>query len=321
MAENTTLSGVGPFVKLYAASEIQEVVRALALESRMLEDPAGEEGLLFCWTGERAVVMGKNQNPWRECNLDFIREAECKLARRISGGGTVYHDPGNLNISWILPRDGYRAEQMHGLMCRALHALDIAAEVGNGGSLLVAGKKISGSAFCYRKDRVLHHGTLLVDANLGELRAALAHPKMQMETHAVDSVPAAVVNLKTLKPEINKTQIQESLVKEAEKVFGPLQKLETLPDIEKEVHQLSSDEWLWAQTPAFSGQLTLHDGREIAFKVRKGKMIECRVEGEQADLMVTPDFPAGDYAALEKGLAVDTGSVRELLMRNGWLKI
>ena len=308
-------------MKFYAPTGIQEVVRSLALESRMLDDPAGEEGLLFCWSGEPAVVMGKNQNPWRECNLDFIRERGCKLARRVSGGGTVYHDPGNLNISWVLPRDGYRAEALHGILIRALNQLDISAELGNGGSLVVRGKKISGTAFCYRKDRVLHHGTLLLDANLGELRAALSHPKLQMETHAVESMPASVINLKELKPEMNKCQIQESLVMEAEKVFGVLQPLVALPQLDSEVERLSTHEWIWEQTPAFASQLTLPGGVQLQFKVRKGKMIECRVGDQELDMSIPPNFPEGTFGEVEKALGVSEGVVGKALVQNGWAKV
>ncbi len=308
-------------MKFYAPSGIQGVIRALALESRMLEDPAGEDGLLFCWSGEKAVVMGKNQNPWRECDLDFIRETDCTLARRVSGGGTVYHDPGNLNISWVLPRDKYRAEEMHGILIRALNQLDITAELGNGGSLVVAGKKISGSAFCYRKDRVLHHGTLLLDADLGELRAALAPPKMRIETHAVDSVPAPVINLKTLQPEIDKRLIQESLLKEAEKTFGNLEPLQELPDIQSEADHLTTDEWLWGQTPAFTSQVKLPEGGELHFKVRKGKITECRVGGQKIDLAPAPGFPDGDYAELDQALGLRAGGMDALFKQSGWMKI
>lgn len=308
-------------MKFFAPAGLQDVYRSLALENLLLEAPAAEEGLLFCWRGEPAVVMGKNQNPWRECNLDFIRERGCKLARRISGGGTVYHDPGNLNISWILPRGDYSADKMHGILIRSLSAVGIDAAVGKGGALTVKGKKISGSAFCYRKDRVLHHGTLLVDADLDTLRAALSPSRFQLQTHAVASLPAAVMNLKDLRPEVDRKQIQESLLAEAGKVFGSLSPLQRMPEVEMEALRLAADEWIWAQTPGFHTRLMLPEGCGLTLQVRKGKVSECRIGEVQVDLREPPDFPYGDFGELERKLGMAAGGIRGLVAEAGWVKI
>lgn len=308
-------------MKIFAPEGVLTVYQALALENLLLEDPAGADGVLFCWSGECAVVMGKNQNPWRECQLDFIRASGCKLARRVSGGGTVYHDPGNMNISWILPREVYRAEKMHGILIRALNRLGVPAAMGDGGSLVLNGQKISGSAFCYRKDRVLHHGTLLIDADLAALRTALMPPSLRMQTHAVDSVPASVVNLQALYPELTKTGIQQSLVKEAESHFGPMDLLREMPDCDSEALRLASDEWIWHQTPSFRSEVRLPNGEVLAFQVRKGKMVECSVGSQVLDLAAAPIFPDGDFSELETRLGIERGRMEGLLAKAGWRKL
>jgi lipoate---protein ligase len=308
-------------VKMYAPAGVMDVYRALALENVFLDDATLTEPLLFCWVGDAAVVMGKNQNPWRECNLPVIRGRKLKLARRVSGGGSVYHDPGNLNISWILPREEYRAEAMHELFIRALGRLGIQARLGQGGSIVVAEGKISGSAFCYRKDKVLHHGTLLLDADLDLLQAALSPPGLKMHTHAVASVPASVVNLKTLLPELNREQIQDALMQEAESRFGEVEPIDEpgLPaDLEHEGVRLASSEWIWAQTPGFHSQVTLQDGRELRFRVHKGKMSELQVNGVTLELERLPDFPGGDFRELEGKLG---SAIADVFSQAGWIRI
>lgn len=308
-------------MKFYAPAGAQDVYRALALETVLLDHFPGSEPVLFCWIGASAVVMGKNQNPWKECNLDWIKDQELHLARRISGGGTVYHDKGNLNISWILPRAEYRAENVHQLLIRTLATLDISAELSKGGSLTVDGSKISGSAFCYRKDRVLHHGTLLVEADLPRLRAALSPTGISMETHAVPSQPASVVNIKTLQPTLSFGKIQRALLETAEKFFGPATPLsvENFEDLlKKETVRLASPEWIWGQTPSFKTSTIFPDGRTLFYKVRKGGITDITCNGKEIVLNKVPSFPQGDFTELEAQLNLEANTFAEFLRSEGW---
>lgn len=310
-------------MKIFAPEEVQSVYRSLALENLWLGHPAGEAGLLFCWCGEASVVMGKHQNPWRECRLAYIREQGLPLARRVSGGGTVYHDPGNLNISWILPREKYRAEEMHGLLIRSLKSLGVPAEAGAGGSLVAAGKKISGSAFCYRKDRVLHHGTLLLNADLEKLSMALSAPELEMQTHAVDSVRASVMNLRARDPELTRRKVTGALIREAEKIFGKVEALAEgdLPEhLEEETARLASADWIWNQTPGFRSILKWPDGRELRFRVHKGKMTECQSGDLEIELKGGVPFPDGDFGRLELQLGWEKGSIPLKMAEAGWIK-
>lgn len=310
-------------MKFYAPSGLQNVYRSLALENLLLESLLGPEVTLSCWRGESAVVMGKNQNPWRECNLAWIQEQKLRLARRVSGGGAVYHDEGNLNISWNLPRGKYQAADMHNLLIRALSLLNIPAEVSKGGSITVDGKKISGSAFCYRKDRVLHHGTLLMEANLPRLRSALSPRQVKMETHAVPSQPAPVVNLKTLNPQLTVGKVQRALIDAAEKVFGPATplSLEAYIDqkaLDMESERLASAEWIWGQTPGFHSCLKLSEENELTFKVQKGEITEMKHNDRILPLAKRPGFPEGDYSEIEHALGLSPGDFGALLIKEGW---
>lgn len=180
---------------LIVEAQTLDVYRNLALEAYLMEQMADAGPLLFLWRSDCAVVMGKNQNPWRECRLDWMTAEGVPLARRISGGGTVYHDAGNLNYCVIVDRAAYREEQAYEMVFSALATLGVQAERTGKSNLSVNGYKFSGNAFCFRKGRAMHHGTLLLDTDLDRLNRYLGSMIDGIETHAIASVPADVANL------------------------------------------------------------------------------------------------------------------------------
>lgn len=159
--------------------------------------------VLFLWRSECAVVLGKNQNPWQECRLDRMREEGVPLARRISGGGTVYHDAGNLNYCVIVDRTSYKEMQAFEMVVWALAPFGIRATRTGASNLAVDGLKFSGNAFSFRKGRALHHGTLLLNTDLERLGRYLGSMFDGIETHAIPSVPANVTNLNLSLPEVS----------------------------------------------------------------------------------------------------------------------
>ncbi|MDA3873370.1 MAG: biotin/lipoate A/B protein ligase family protein [Kiritimatiellae bacterium] len=299
-----------------------EVYHALAMEQCLLNQSEITEPILFGWIGEPSVVLGKNQNPWRECNLGVIRELNLKLARRVSGGGAVYHDTGNLNLSWILPRGAYSPQRMYELLLQALSRLGISAEVGKGGVFRVAGKKIGGSAFCYRKEKVLHHGTLLLQADLARLKASLSPPRLMMSTHAVASLPAAVINLCTGYPEITPQRILKALRTEAEGLFGASRDLpsECLPDfqVRQEREQQASAEWIWGQTPRFHTTLDVPGRGRLDLTLTKGRVAEIRLNGTAVSLPNPVPFALDHLGDLDVVFQLDPGTFSAVLQQEGW---
>ncbi len=179
---------------LIVQSKSTDVYRNLAVEEWLLEN-APHLPVLLLYINSPCVVIGKNQNPWRECRLSLMEKDKVPLARRISGGGAVYHDEGNLNVSVIVPRTQYREEKQYELIFETLETFGIQASKLRKNSLAVNGKKFSGQAFCFRSDRVLHHGTLLVNSDLQRLGRYLGSEITGIETKAVASIPAEVMNL------------------------------------------------------------------------------------------------------------------------------
>lgn len=204
---------------LTVRSKSTDVYRNLAMEEWLL-DHAPQLPVLFLYVNDPCVVIGKNQNPWRECRLSLMEEEGVPLARRVSGGGAVYHDGGNLNLSILVPRTDYREDRQYELIFQTLEAFGIRASKVRKNTLAVDGKKFSGQAFCYRKDRVLHHGTLLVNADLARLGRYLGPELDGIETKAVASVPAEVANLSEFAPELTVESLSKALIETFKKEYG-----------------------------------------------------------------------------------------------------
>jgi lipoate-protein ligase A len=190
-----------------------------------------------------------------------------QLARRISGGGAVYHDEGNLNYAFFLPRASYRPEIVFGWIIDVLHTLGFTVERVNRTSLVVAGKKVSGNAFCYRRDAVLHHGTLLVTADLSKLRRALQPRGWSFTSRATVSVPMSVTNLADLQPGLSLADVESAFVDH----FGE-GALFPNPDAVDSAEFVGGD-WLWNRTPEFHV-----DTGDLSFTVQHGMIIEGPAE-------------------------------------------
>lgn len=294
-----------------------DVFGGLAREALAL-DQQRPEPLLLLWRSESAVVLGKNQNPWKECNLQLLQERGLPLARRISGGGTVYHDPGNLNISWVIPREQYVPESLYAVLRAALTSWGLAAETHPNGATLIGGKKISGSAFCYRKTHVLHHGTLLVDANLAQLRAVLSPPQNRLSTHAVASIPAAVQNLSALRPEISLDMLCRTVKEAAAQAFGPLFSLnaEALQPSAAALNEIRQPEWIYGQTPAFRLQLPL-GGTSASLEIRRGSIEKIFCGGVPLPLSAPLPFSPAGLPPLAKLLDCGESALAGLLRQQG----
>lgn len=297
------------------------VFDGLAAEHLLSERPADNGPACIFWQGPAALVMGKNQNPWREVNLREVRAEGIPLARRISGGGTVYHDPGNLNLSWVIPRDQYRAELITGLFFDALQELGLEGTPGVNGGIRLKGKKVSGAAFCYRKDYVLHHGTLLLSADLPRMRRLLSPPRLHVDTHAVRSVPAAVANLTDFIPGLTLEELHALFTRHTEQVFGPLEPVTQLGDpqeLRSASDSFQSAAWLWDQTPAFSVTIEDGTGSSFSFKVRKGIASSWSVDGTgRTDIPELP-FRNQSIPLWAEALRISAAQLETALQDTGW---
>jgi lipoate-protein ligase A len=240
-----------------------DVFTHLAWEEWLMESVRGP--VLMLWQSDCAVVMGKNQNPWRECRLALMELEGVALARRISGGGTVYHDAGNLNYAVMVDRVDYREDMAFEMVLNALASVGVKAERRCKSNLFVEGGKCSGTAFAFRKDRVLHHGTLLLESDLERLERYLGSDCSGIETHAVASVPARVANLG-----VSQDRMRAALRGAFSETYGGAERVAVFPDepsIAAIVAERRALDWVLGSTPRFTVQLA---DRAVEVDFRKG---------------------------------------------------
>lgn len=168
----------------------------LALEELLLGQSGGEE-FFFLWRSSPCVVVGKNQNAWQEVDCLQAQKMGIPIYRRISGGGTVFHDQGNVNFTFIrnAPQGSLGFEDFLQPVIGALETLGIPAKRANHSDLLLHGAKISGNAQMQKKGRMLHHGTLLFDSDIGALGKLLFFADKDMDSKAVRSRRSGVTNI------------------------------------------------------------------------------------------------------------------------------
>ena len=192
----------------------------LAREQVLLEQGPADGVILYLWQNQNTVVIGRNQNAFKECRTSLLEEEGGKLARRLSGGGAVFHDLGNLNFTFLLPRADFDVRRQLEVICTACRELGIPAEISGRNDLQAEGQKFSGNAFYKSADRAYHHGTLLLNVDMGKLGRYLSPPKAKLQAKGVDSVRARVTNLTSFVPDLSVDTMKAQLVRAAERVYG-----------------------------------------------------------------------------------------------------
>jgi len=238
-----------------------DVFTHLAWEECLMESVRGP--VLMLWQSDGAVVMGKNQNPWRECRLALMEAEGVALARRISGGGTVFHDAGNLNYAVMVDRVDYREDTAFEMVEEALASVGVEAERRCKSNLFVEEGKCSGTAFAFRKDRVLHHGTLLLQSDLERLERYLGSDCEGIETHAVASVPARVANVG-----VAEDRVRAALKDAFYRMYVGAERERWVPDeavVAERAAKRRALDWVLGATPRFTVQLA-GEAMEVDFR-------------------------------------------------------
>ncbi|HEY4544131.1 MAG TPA: lipoate--protein ligase family protein, partial [Tissierellaceae bacterium] len=192
-------------------SENYDPAYNLALEEYLIEK---EESILYLWQNDKTIVIGRNQNPYKECNIDKIKKDKINLVRRRSGGGAVYHDLGNLNFTIISKKNNNNIEENFDFVNKALNSIGIESVFNGRNDLHVLDKKISGNAFFEENNIFCHHGTLLVDVDMNKLSQYLTASKLKLDSKGIKSIKSRVLNLKDLNENITIDLINDAFVKQ-----------------------------------------------------------------------------------------------------------
>jgi lipoate-protein ligase A len=250
----------------------------LAFESHLIEAYDPGTWVLYLWQNERTVVIGRNQNPWKECRPDLLKADGGRLIRRMSGGGAVYHDLGNLNFTFVSKNADDQIEKNLDIIIRALKTFGIDAVFSGKNDLLVQGAKISGSAFLVEEEVLCHHGTLLVHTDLSQLGKYLTPSQEKLRSKGIDSVAARVVNLADLNPALSVPALKAAILAVFASESGANQVEEIAPPLsflDESIAHYSSRQWNFGASPAFDARYeTRFDWGEIdlCLSVTDGKI-------------------------------------------------
>ena len=225
--------------------------RNIALEKYLTLRAAEGECVLFLWQNQRTVVIGRNQNAWEECRIKALREDGGYLARRLSGGGAVYHDLGNLNFSFAARKADYDTARQSEVILRAVRMLGIPALRTGRNDFEAAGRKFSGNAFYETKGCCCHHGTVMLDVDTAVMAKYL---------NASPSVRARVVNLKEFRADLSVEMLNAALLKAFGDVYGlPVEALaldtRAEEEIQSEAETLASEAWLFPPRMPFTVEI------------------------------------------------------------------
>jgi lipoate-protein ligase A len=260
----------------------------LALEEYLLNRQDIREDIFLLWQNHPVVVVGRNQNTVEEINQEFIHSRGIEVVRRISGGGAVYHDLGNLNFTFIADdQPGIKLEftRFTAPVIKALEIIGIKAEDQGRNDITIQGKKFSGNAQCRLYGRVMHHGTILFDSNLEDMQKALTVDPAKISSKGVKSVRSRVTNIKEHAPSLTIEEFRDILKNTIDKGRSSrelypeeLSAVESLRD-----NKFRTFEWVYGSSPPFnvrkSGRFNW-GGIEFRLEVKKGHITECKIYGD-----------------------------------------
>lgn len=294
----------------------------LALEEYVLRHRMDDDDLLLFYVNEPSIIIGRNQNTIEEIASDVVEARGIHVVRRVSGGGAVYHDRGNLNFSFMT-RDVHgrfnRYDDFNGPVVEVLRAAGVPAELSGRNDILADGRKISGNAQFATPDRMLSHGTLLFDSNLDEVTAALRPKAGKVESKGVKSIRSRVANISEFAKEA--LDVEELKDRILQRIFGTRDRA-LIPTLSMssadwhEVRTLQSQkyetwDWNYGQNPASNVQRAQRfAGGEIdvRYNIQDGRIAGVRIFGD-----FLGQHEVSELEGLLLGLPFDAPSVGPVL--------
>jgi lipoate-protein ligase A len=252
-----------------------------------------KEDCFMLWQNDNAIIVGKHQNALAEINLDYVKEHDIKVVRRLSGGGAVYHDMGNLNFTFT--RTSEREDDLVDFrrytkpIIEVLQGMGVNAEFSGRNDIMIEGKKFSGNAEHVFKNKVMHHGTLLFSSDMPNISGALKINPLKYKDRAVKSIPKRVTNIQDhLKEKISVEEFADRIMDYITSHFDDCKRYEFTPEDLAKIEEIKKEkyktwDWNFGYSPNYDfkqGVKTKGGLLEMNMNVSKGIIQEVKIQGD-----------------------------------------
>lgn len=268
----------------------------LAAEQYVFDALPRDRSYLMLWQNKNAVIVGKYQNTQAEIHAEYVKEHDIQVVRRLSGGGAVYHDLGNLNFTFLVRQEDYDVSRQLSVIELACKRAGIPVKRSGRNDLLAGGRKFSGNAFYKHEGKCYHHGTLMVAVDTARVERYLSPSKAKLQAKGVSSVRARVVNLTEYAPALTCGGLRRDLIDAFETVYQGAAALLTEQDLDMaavETLRSRNESWEWRfgkNLPmSFSCADKLDWGEvQISLQVEQGVVRGAQVFSDAMDWSLAP---------------------------------
>ncbi|WP_153448705.1 lipoate--protein ligase [Vibrio algicola] len=270
----------------------------LAVEDAIFRSMSATQKVLFLWRNDNTVVIGRAQNPWKECNTQRMEEDGITLARRQSGGGAVFHDLGNSNFTFMAGKPEYDKSISTQIVLDALTQLGIQGKATGRNDLVVdteqGVRKFSGSAYRETLDRGFHHGTILLNADMSRLANYLNPDPKKLQAKGITSVRSRVINLQQINDSVTHDALCHALTQAFFAYYGETvepefispEAMPDLPNFTATYEKQKDWHWNFGNTPEFTHHIDERftwGGVELHFNIKKAHIDEVQIFSDSLD--------------------------------------
>ena len=289
-----------------------------ALEEWLMENYS--EDCFMLWRNQKAILLGKNQNAYNEINMSYVKEHDIKVVRRITGGGAVFTDEGNIMFTFISGDGSRKLTDFYKFVepiLSALQSLGVPAEFAGRNDMVIKGKKFSGNAQCVYNSKLLHHGTLMYSADTGEMTKALNVSNLKLQSKGVASVKSRVTNisdhmLKTMDIEDFRAYLFDSVFKNTTNASLLRLSEEDWAKVKlKAANKYATTEWIYGRNPDFNVQKEARFSSgiiQVYLNVVKGRLKNVKIFGD-----FFGDRNVEDIEIALTGVLYDAEAIRSVL--------